>query len=663
MPNRSSIRGRDGLYYRIPDFDEFDDYDNFNAPAYGKDLADELQFSDLDPSIRLLLSGTAMRRADNDEDSYRLPLFADMGNQFSPANTGVRLMARDDSMPTTDAGGFGREYLQASTPARSWLLNTMSNNGETNSESFAAQNLAPRNTGLLSRFDTSTPQEYSLGIVSPDDLQEGNSTYTPYGREKLADDDSANFLPDYSLGASLTERIRPEDVGSLPLQRDVSRLRGMPVLTREEVERGVNIPIKIDDLLSNAADLRFAPRTHTIQRGDNPSQLGKQYFNDGRAGMSILAQNGLATSADGARNLPVGRVLTIPNNITNANLRAGGQLIAADTSERRQAIELAQRQRVEQSNAQVSFGNGVRQHSRNELISSFKGIKEGIMDVGRHLKEKHGGDTFSKGFDQNSIYITTYADINKKNPELGWTGLAPFASNEVRAALAWLAKRSLRNRGESVEGKYFLSATPDRGLDSSSMPGMAFDNLAKGNQQVFEDITPYLRFYQQHGAAKLLSIANDIGMKDEMREAFEALQASQETKDPERAEILRAISAKKMLNHEQRNVLQEMYKKPMMSGGAWINGATGSRILPLDVHVGQKGEPGYFEISPTDKSIDLSNINERWAYASTGLDQFTNRYNNPATREITRQQIQKMADPRNLHPIPVEIVPHLKISK
>lgn len=382
MPNRSSIRGRDGLYYRIPDFDELDGYDHFNAQDYASNMADDLQLSDLDPSIRLLPSGTAMGRADNDEGSYRLPPFDDIGSRFSPVNTGVRLMARDNSMPTTNAGGFSREYLQASTPARSWLLNTMSDNGETNSESFAAQNLAPRNTGLLSRFDTSTPQEYRLGIVSPDDLQEGNSTYTPYGREKLAHDDSANFLPDYSLGASLTERIRPEDVGSLPLQRDFSRLRGMPVLTREEVERGVNIPLKIDDLLSNAADLRFAPRTHTIRRGDNPSLLGKQYFNDGRAGMSILAQNGLATSVDGARNLPVGRVLTIQDNITNANLRAGGQFIADDTSARQRAMESAQRQRAEQSNAQARSENGIRQSTGNTDLpirivnNAFSGVSQ-----------------------------------------------------------------------------------------------------------------------------------------------------------------------------------------------------------------------------------------------------------------------------------------------
>ncbi|MFZ3000693.1 MAG: hypothetical protein WA071_10190 [Undibacterium umbellatum] len=96
MPNRSSIRARDGLYYRIPDFDEFDDYDNFNAPAYGKDLADELQLSDLDPSIPRLKSNTIVSRGGRDEDRYRLPLSADMGSRFSPAESDIRLAAADE---------------------------------------------------------------------------------------------------------------------------------------------------------------------------------------------------------------------------------------------------------------------------------------------------------------------------------------------------------------------------------------------------------------------------------------------------------------------------------------------------------------------------------------------------------------------------------------
>lgn len=659
MPN-SSIRGRDGLYYRISNFDDLDGYDDFNAQNSARDMADDLQLSDLDPSIRLLPSGTAMGRIGNDEDSYRLSSFDDLSSRFVPPSTGIRLMT-NDGIPMMKAEGLGREYLQASTPARNWLLNPMLDEGEADSESFSAPNLAKRSAGLLGKFDFSTPQEYRLGIINPDEPQEDNSIYTPhtssFNAAKEASYNRANLLPDYSLSENPGERIRPEDDGS------PNRWHGIPAMTHEEVARGVNIPIKIDDLLGNAADLRFAPRKHTIRRGDNPSLLGEQYFNDGRAGMAILAQNGLPTSVDGARNLPVGRVLTIPDNINNANLRAGGQFIADDTSARRQVNELVQRQQAEQANAQAGFGNGASQASKSELVSSFNGIKEGIKDIGRKLKEKHGDDIFSKGFEQNAIYITTYADINKKNPELGWTGMAPFASNEVRAALGKLAGLSFRNKNPSVIGEYFPSGDPDVGLDSSSMPGMAFDNLANGNEDVFENITPYLRFYQQHGAAKLLSIADTIGMGKYMKEGFEALQASQETKDPERAKILRAIAAKKMLYHEQKYVLQNMYSKPTMSWGGWVNGATGSRFMPLDVHVGKKQEPGYFEISPTDKSIDLSNFDQRWDYAGKGLDQFTSRYDNPATREITRQQIQKMADPRNLYPIPPELVPYMKRSK
>ena len=666
MPNRSSIRGRDGLYYRIPDFDELDGYDNVNAPAYGKDLADELQLSDLDPSIRLLPSGTAMGRADNDESSYRLPSFADMGSGFSPASAGVRLMTRDNSMPTTDVGGFGREYLQANTPAKSWLLNTMLDDGETNSESSAGKNLPRRNTGLLSRFDTSAPQENRFGVINPDELQEGNSIYTPSTRFSTAKEAAygrVNFVPDYPLGVTTAEDIRPEDGGSLSLQRDVSRLRGMPALTREEVERGVSFPLNTDDLLSNAADLRFAPRTHTIQRDDNPWLLGKQYFNDGRAGMSILDQNGLSTSVDGARKLPIGRVLTIPDNITNANLRAGGQLIADDTSERQKAIELAQRQMAEQSNSQASVGNGVRQPSKSELIASFNGIRQGILDVDRQLKEKHGDDIFSKGFDQNSIYTSTYARINKQNPELGWTGLAPSATNGVREALANLASLSKRNMNSSVVDEYFPSGEPDIRLDASSLPGIAFNTTANGNKAVFENITPYLSFYQKHGAANLLSVAKDVGMHDDLVTAFTTLKASQEVKDPVRAEQLRAIAAKQMLYHEQKNVLPEMYEHPVVSAGAWLNGVSDSRIQPLDVYVGKMGQPGSFQISPTDKSIDISNFKDRWNYASKALDQFTARYNDPATRELTRQQVHRMIDVNNQYQIPTDLLPYLRRSK
>ncbi|PXX33941.1 LysM peptidoglycan-binding domain-containing protein [Undibacterium pigrum] len=361
MPN-SSIRGRDGLYYRISDFDDLDGYDDFNAQNSARDMADDLQLSDLDPSIRLLPSGTAMGRIGNGEDSYRLSSFDDVSSRFVPSSTGIRLMT-GSGIPMTKAEGLGREYLQASTPARSWLLNPMSDERAADSDAFSAPNLAKPSSGLLSKFDSSTPQEYRLGVINSDELQEDNSIYTPhispFSAAKEASYDRVNLVPDYFLGEDLTERIRPEDDGS------PNRWRDIPAMTHEEVARGVNIPVKIDDLLGNVADLRFAPRTYTVKRGDNPAVIGKQFFNDERAGRSILAQNGLATSVDGARNLPVGRVLTIPDNITNASLRAGGQLIAADASLRQQTAELARRQQAIKSNSQVEDENGNRQLTGN----------------------------------------------------------------------------------------------------------------------------------------------------------------------------------------------------------------------------------------------------------------------------------------------------------
>lgn len=130
MPNRSSVRGRDGLYYRIPDFDEFDGYDNFNAPAYGKDLAEELQLSDLDPSIPLLHSDTDRNRGNFDVDSDRPQAFdvmSGMSARFVPAEMDFRSSAENGnfSATMTDISGYAPDNLQTRTPVRGLLSRAM----------------------------------------------------------------------------------------------------------------------------------------------------------------------------------------------------------------------------------------------------------------------------------------------------------------------------------------------------------------------------------------------------------------------------------------------------------------------------------------------------------------------------------------------------------
>ncbi len=73
-----------------------------------------------------------------------------------------------------------------------------------------------------------------------------------------------------------------------------------------------------------------------MREGDNPATIGRAFFGDERAGAAILLNNGLSASVRGARSLQIGQVLTIPDSISDGNLRAGGSLIGADTAMRAQ---------------------------------------------------------------------------------------------------------------------------------------------------------------------------------------------------------------------------------------------------------------------------------------------------------------------------------------
>ncbi|PXX33939.1 hypothetical protein [Undibacterium pigrum] len=109
MPNSSSILGRDGLYYRIPDFDDLDGYDDVDPQAYNHHLADDLQLSDLGPNIPRLKPSTIVGRGGSDEDRYSLPFSADLGSRFSPAELDIRLPAADEYF----YGGSPQTYTTA----------------------------------------------------------------------------------------------------------------------------------------------------------------------------------------------------------------------------------------------------------------------------------------------------------------------------------------------------------------------------------------------------------------------------------------------------------------------------------------------------------------------------------------------------------------------
>jgi len=79
-----------------------------------------------------------------------------------------------------------------------------------------------------------------------------------------------------------------------------------------------------------------APRTYTVQKGDNPATIGRMFYGDERAGAAIMATSGLSASVNGARNWQIGQVLTLPDSISDADLSAGGRLIGMDSAARAQ---------------------------------------------------------------------------------------------------------------------------------------------------------------------------------------------------------------------------------------------------------------------------------------------------------------------------------------
>ncbi|HYF19036.1 MAG TPA: hypothetical protein VEA40_14295, partial [Ramlibacter sp.] len=97
----------------------------------------------------------------------------------------------------------------------------------------------------------------------------------------------------------------------------------------------------LDDV--NGMDLQSdqyrAPRTYTVQRGDNPASIGRAIYGDERAGAAILAASSLNASVRDARRLQVGQVLTFPDVIDSQAIRAGGSLIRANNSIRIQEAE------------------------------------------------------------------------------------------------------------------------------------------------------------------------------------------------------------------------------------------------------------------------------------------------------------------------------------
>jgi hypothetical protein len=173
----------------------------------------------------------------------------------------------------------------------------------------------------------------------------GNSLADELGRGSQQEDRAGQAggmtIGDFARMDGASYRSTPYDAGAAWMA-DVAGRRAAnpmytPALAQDELLGGR------DDV--NGMDLQSdqyrAPRTYTVQRGDNPASIGRTFFGNERAGAAILAANGLNASVRGARGMQIGQVLTLPDDISEGNLRAGGRLIGADTSVRAQEAAAA----------------------------------------------------------------------------------------------------------------------------------------------------------------------------------------------------------------------------------------------------------------------------------------------------------------------------------
>ncbi|MCH8622514.1 polymorphic toxin type 30 domain-containing protein [Undibacterium sp. TS12] len=263
MERSKSILGRDGLYCRIPYFDEFDDSGN---QPYGDSMADELKLSaQLGPNIPVLQENSNISRSGNNEDYYRQPPFADISNWLYPIDADVRLSVRNGnfSAPMANAGSFTLENLQASAPLRDVLSRSVPGSTETNNEFSVAQDLKKRNTGLLNRFDFTTPQENRPDSINPDEHQDRNSAYTSdiankgpsYYEEDLARAIRLANTERYTDGPFppvLSRAAYPTSIPTLNDQnkdsnRDVTTIRSKPI--RFPSDSAYKTPVSFSDAL------------------------------------------------------------------------------------------------------------------------------------------------------------------------------------------------------------------------------------------------------------------------------------------------------------------------------------------------------------------------------------------------------------------------------
>jgi uncharacterized Zn-binding protein involved in type VI secretion len=155
--------------------------------------------------------------------------------------------------------------------------------------------------------------------------------------------------------------------------------------------------------------------------------------------------------------------------------------------------------------------------------------------------------------ERNKVISAAYADLCLQNPEFQWAGLAAYASKQVGCAMDHATK--VRNVALGAGALGAPAVVPIVGGAGSAAIGQyTYDMLGVGNRNLFVDIYPMHRFYQDHGFAKMAKCAGERKppIPAQALDGFRALERYKQTGDKTFLEQ----SVKSLAFHEQVNILQ-----------------------------------------------------------------------------------------------------------
>jgi hypothetical protein len=237
--------------------------------------------------------------------------------------------------------------------------------------------------------------------------------------------------------------------------------------------------------------------------------------------------------------------------------------------------------------------------------------------------------------ERNRQISAAYAKVYQQDERLLWSGVAAFVSKQVgcgmRDARAMLEsagrRKEIYEQAMEMQMRYPAGepgAAGGIGLGqaiASLQHGSAetlYGGLVNGNLAVFKEIYPVLRFYSQHGLARLLECAqcHDPIIPDELISALEQVEAGD-----------LSCGAEEMLRYEQSKTLQKVVYNDKAVANALRWNRLGERVWIGRLFGAQPIQVNFVADCEGGESVDfdgrdLSNFDERWPYAQRVKEKF-----------------------------------------